>query len=79
MNSSLALGSPTSAVFNAPSSRPQTAQHMSPNHSLPTGMANLEKSEMIPEIQMPSMASFDPFSRGAQQSYYTSTPCRIQR
>lgn len=43
---------------------------MSPGHCLPTGMASLEKSEHIPEIQMPSMAALDPhFLRGEQDGY----------
>jgi hypothetical protein len=41
-------------------------------------MANLEKSETIPEIQMPSMASLDPnflgTAGGAEHAYYTSLP-----
>lgn len=63
--------------FGVPS-RPGTGQHMSPGHALPTGMANLEKSETIPEIQMPSMASLDPnflgTAAGADHAYYTSLP-----
>jgi hypothetical protein len=54
-------------------SRPGTSQHMSPARALPTGLANLEKPEHIPEIQMPLMASFDPTSTSArEQAYYTS-------
>jgi hypothetical protein len=49
---------------------------MSPGHALPTGMANLEKSETMPEIQMPSMASLDPNflgnAGGGEHAYYTS-------
>jgi hypothetical protein len=41
-------------------------------------MANLDKSETIPEIQMPSMASLDPnflgTAAGADHAYYTSFP-----
>jgi len=33
---------------------------MSPGHALPTGMPSLEKSEHIPDIQMPLMAALDP-------------------
>jgi hypothetical protein len=62
--------------FGIPS-RPGTGQHMSPGHALPTGMANLEKSETMPEIQMPSMASLDPnflsTAGGAEHLYYTSS------
>ena len=46
---------------------------MSPGHCLPTGMANLEKSETMPEIQMPSMATLDPFLRGNIEQDYSST------
>jgi hypothetical protein len=39
-------------------------------------MANLEKSETMPEIQMPSMASLDPnflgSAGGGEHAYYTS-------
>lgn len=48
---------------------------MSPGHCLPTGLANLEKSETIPEIQMPSMAVLDPHFLGSgDQPYYSSNP-----
>jgi hypothetical protein len=46
---------------------------MSPGHCLPTGMPNLEKSETMPEIQMPSMATLDPFLRGSSEPDYSST------
>ena len=65
------------SVLNLPS-RPVTAHHMSPGHALPTGMANMEKSEMIPEIQMPSMATFDPILRGTTDQYYTSNILLLQ-
>jgi len=46
---------------------------MSPSRALPTGLANLEKPEYIPEIQMPLMANFNPSSVIAkEQAYYTS-------
>lgn len=55
------------------SSRPGTSQHMSPARCLPTGLANLERTETMPEIQMPSMAAFDPNSAASKdQSYFTS-------
>src|ERR1700736_5972276 len=60
--------SPTNSVlsgFNIPT-RPGTDQHMSPAHCLPTGMPNLEKSELIPEIQMPHMAALDPLINDQQ-------------
>ena len=67
--------SPSTSIhsgFNL-SSRPATSQHVSPAHCLPTGMANLEKPETIPEIQMPSMASLDPLFLGSgEQGYYSS-------
>ena len=48
---------------------------MSPGHCLPTGLANLDKSENIPEIQMPSMAALDPHFLGSgDQPYYSSIP-----
>ena len=52
--------SPSTSVFFGPS-LPGTSQHMSPVHCLPTGLANAEKPETIPEIQMPSMAALDPY------------------
>lgn len=59
--------------FNFPS-RPTTSQHMSPGYCLPTGLPHLEKSETMPEIQMPSMASLDPHFLGSgDQPFYTST------
>jgi hypothetical protein len=61
------------SVINLPS-RPQTSQHMSPGHALPTGMANLEKSEHMPEIQMPSLATLDPYYRLADQDYTSIAP-----
>ena len=59
------------SVLNLPS-RPVTGHHMSPGHALPTGMANLERSETIPEIQMPSMATLDPFFMGITEQDYIS-------
>lgn len=59
------------SVFNLPS-RPVTGHHMSPGHALPTGMANMDRSDMIPEIQMPSMATLDPFFRGSTEQDYSS-------
>ena len=45
---------------------------MSPGHALPTGMANMDRSDMMPEIQMPSMATLDPFLRGTTEQDYAS-------
>jgi hypothetical protein len=53
-------------------SRPVTGHHMSPGHALPTGMANMERSETMPEIQMPSMATLDPFFKGTTEQDYAS-------
>ena len=64
-------GSPSNSMHSG-HNFPSTGSHMSPSHCLPTGMANLEKSETMPEIQMPSMASIDPNFRAAEQPYYTS-------
>jgi hypothetical protein len=67
--------SPSNSMHSANlPSRPQTSQHMSPGHALPTGMANLEKSEHIPEIQMPSLATLDPFYRLAEHDYASIAP-----
>jgi len=53
---------------------------MSPGHCLPTGLANLDKSETIPEIQMPSMAALDPHFLGSgDQAYYTSIVPEVNR
>jgi hypothetical protein len=73
---SLATSSPPNSVFATAVSRPGTSQIMSPGHSIPTGLANLDKSETIPEIQMPSMASFDPnFFPLKEVSSYSSILC----
>src|SRR5215471_2327313 len=69
------IESPSNSMFsvlNLPS-RPVTGHHMSPGRSLPTGMANTDKSEVMPEIQMPSMATMDPFFRGTTEQDYAST------
>lgn len=70
-----APGSPSASAHSGYnlSSRPATSQLMSPGHCLPTGMANLDKSETMPEIQMPSMATLDPFLRGSSEQEYSST------
>jgi hypothetical protein len=71
---SYAPGSPSVSAYSGinPSSQPATSSIMSPGHSLPTGMPNLEKPETIPEIQMPSMATLDPFLRGSSDQDYPS-------
>jgi len=68
--------SPSNSMIKSPvhfPTRPVSSQHMSPGHCLPTGMASLEKSEHIPEIQMPSMAALDPHFLRGEQDGYTST------
>jgi hypothetical protein len=67
-----APSSPTNSMYsviNHLPSRQSTSQHVSPNHCLPTGMPNVEKPENIPEIQMPSFATLDPFYRLVDQDY----------
>ena len=69
-----APGSPSNSMHSILnlSPRPVTGHHMSPGHALPTGMANMERSETMPEIQMPSMATLDPFFSGTTEQDYTS-------
>ena len=69
-----APGSPSNSmhsVLNFPS-RPATSHHMSPEHAFPTGMANMDKSETMPEIQMPSMACLDPLLSEQDQTCMSS-------